>query len=238
MAPRARSTAAAHTGSGFTLLTITKLLHRYDGVTVLSVPAFTLARGEHALLLGPSGSGKSTLLHLLAAILQPQAGRIEIDGIDLAGLAPRIADAWRGRHVGLLPQQLALVASLSVMENVLLPAYASGTPPDLARAAALLLELGLQDKMAARPHQLSQGQRQRVAIVRAMLNRPRLVLADEPTANLDDDACATVIALLARQASDAGASLLIASHDARLINAMPSATILRLPARTEAVCVA
>lgn len=220
------------------MLTITQLVHRYDGVTVLSVPAFALARGEHALLLGPSGSGKSTLLHLLAAILQPQAGRLEIDGINLSGLAPRSADAWRGRHVGLLPQQLALVASLSVMENVLLPAYANGTPPDLARAASLLLELGLQDKAAARPHQLSQGQRQRVAIVRATLNRPRLVLADEPTANLDDDACAAVIALLARQASDAGASLLIASHDARLMKAMPEATILRLPARTEVLCVA
>mgnify|MGYP001627105397 CR=1 FL=1 len=220
------------------LLTISQLEHRYHGVTVLSVPYFELARGRHALLLGPSGSGKSTLLHLLGAILSPQNGRIAIDGIDLASLAPREADAWRGRHVGLLPQQLALVASLSVRDNVLLPAYACGLPPDVERAQALLAGLGLADKAHAMPHQLSGGQRQRVAIARAMFTQPRLLLADEPTANLDDAACAQVVALLARQARDANASLLIASHDARLIAALPGAAVLRLPARGELPCAA
>ncbi len=220
------------------LLTITQLEHRYNGVTVLSVPSFELARGEHALLLGPSGSGKSTLLHLLGAILAPQAGRIEIDGVDLAALAPRAADAWRGRHVGLLPQQLALVASLCVRDNVLLPAYAAGLPADVERAQALLAGLGLADKAHAMPHQLSGGQRQRVAIARAMFPRPRLLLADEPTANLDDAACARVVALLAAQAREAYASLLIASHDARLIAALPGAAVFCLPLRGELPCVA
>lgn len=220
------------------MLTISRLEHRYGGVTVLCVPFFELPRGQHALLLGPSGSGKSTLLHLLGAILSPQAGRITLDGVDLASLAPRAADAWRGRHVGLLPQQLALVASLSVRDNVLLPAYAGGMPADVQRAQALLAGLGLADQAQAMPHQLSGGQRQRVAIARAMYSRPRLLLADEPSANLDDAACASVAALLLRQARDANASLLIASHDARLVAALPGAAILRLPARGELPCAA
>ena len=220
------------------MLTITHLEHRYQGVTVLSVPSFELPRGRHALLLGPSGSGKSTLLHLLAAILTPQAGHITVDGVQLATLAPRAADAWRGRHIGLLPQQLALVASLCVRDNVLLASYASGQPADAPRADSLLHELGLADKARAWPRQLSGGQRQRVAIARAVFSQPRLLLADEPTAHLDDRACASVVRLLARQAQQANASLLIASHDARLIAALPDAAILRLPARGELPCAA
>lgn len=196
---------------------------------VLDIAAFDLPAGGHALLLGPSGSGKSTLLHLIAGILTPQAGRLEVAGTSLPGLTPRQRDSWRGRAVGLLPQQLALVASLSVLENVLLPAYASGQRPDPARAASLLDQLGLGSKLAARPHELSGGQRQRAAIARAVVMRPQLILADEPTANLDDSACAAVIGLLAGQAEQAGATLIIASHDARVLAALPQATVLRLP---------
>lgn len=196
---------------------------------VLDIAAFDLPAGRHALLLGPSGSGKSTLLHLLAGILAPQAGRLEVAGTSLPGLTPRQRDSWRGRAVGLLPQQLALVASLSVLENVLLPAYASGQRPDPARAASLLEQLGLGAKLAAYPHELSGGQRQRAAIARAVVMRPQLILADEPTANLDDAACNAVIAVLAGQAEQAGASLIIASHDARVLAALPQATVLRLP---------
>ncbi|SDA56886.1 MULTISPECIES: ABC transporter ATP-binding protein [unclassified Janthinobacterium] len=196
---------------------------------VLDIAAFHLPAGRHALLLGPSGSGKSTLLHLLAGILAPQAGRLEVAGTSLPALTPRQRDSWRGRTVGLLPQQLALVASLSVLENVLLPAYASGQRADPARAASLLDQLGLGDKLAACPHELSGGQRQRAAIARAVVMRPQLILADEPTANLDDAACAAVIALLASQAALAGATLIIASHDARVLAALPQAKVLRLP---------
>lgn len=196
---------------------------------VLDIAAFHLPAGRHALLLGPSGSGKSTLLHLLAGILAPQAGRLEVAGTSLPALTPRQRDSWRGRTVGLLPQQLALVASLSVLENVLLPAYASGQRADPARAASLLDQLGLGDKLAACPHELSGGQRQRAAIARAVVMRPQLILADEPTAHLDDAACAAVIAVLASQAALAGATLIIASHDARVLAALPQAKVLRLP---------
>ncbi|MGH8808597.1 MAG: ABC transporter ATP-binding protein [Noviherbaspirillum sp.] len=214
------------------MLQISDLSYRYPNASgsQLTVPAFSLASGEQAIVLGPSGCGKSTLLHLIAGILTPQTGSLRVAGTDLRTQAGRVADAWRGRTIGFLPQKLALVPSLSVQENLLLSAYANGQAADTARAAALLAALGLADKAAAKPHQLSQGQRQRAAIARAMFNRPQLLLADEPTANLDDAACAAVIDVLTGQASAGGASLIIATHDARVLGALPVAKVLRLHA--------
>ena len=214
------------------MLQITRLSYRYPNSsgTQLYVPEFSLAKGEHAVIVGPSGCGKSTLLHLVAGILKPQQGVLRVSEADLTTLTPRAADAWRGRTVGFLPQKLALVPSLSVRENVLLTAYASGSVADPARAEAMLQALGLETKIDAKPHQLSQGQQQRVAIARALYNHPTLLLADEPTANLDDAACADAIALLVSQAAANEASLVIATHDARVLAALPSAKVLRLTA--------
>jgi len=213
-----------------TMLQISNLSYRYFSASApqLSVPEFSLAKGEYAIILGPSGCGKSTLLHLLAGILSPQQGTLLVAGTDVASLSARAADAWRGKTIGFLPQRLALVPSLSVRENLLLSAYANGRHADMARADALLEALGLSDKAGAKPHQLSQGQQQRVAIARALFNHPMLLLADEPTANLDDFACAAAIGLLAEQASASGASLVIATHDARVVAALPAAKVLRL----------
>lgn len=214
------------------MLQISDLTYRYpdsSGIQ-LSVPAFALASAEHAIILGPSGCGKSTLLHLMAAILRPQNGILRVKDTDVATLSPRAADAWRGRTIGFLPQRLALVSSLTARENLLLACYANGQAADTAHADALLAALGLADKANAKPHQLSQGQQQRVAIARAIFNRPHLLLADEPTANLDDAACAAVITLLTAQASQCGASLVIATHDARVLAALPHARVLRLEA--------
>jgi putative ABC transport system ATP-binding protein len=218
------------------MLQIFNLSYRYPGADAeqLAVASFSLATGEHAIILGPSGSGKSTLLHLIASILTPQAGSLRIADTELTALTPRAADAWRGRTIGFLPQKLALVPSLTVRDNLLLAAYASGRTADAARAASLLNALGLAGKASAKPHQLSQGQRQRVALARAMFNRPQLLLADEPTANLDDAACAAAIDLLTAQAAGIGASLVIATHDARVLAALPQAKVLRLAAATEA----
>ncbi|HEY0847714.1 MAG TPA: ATP-binding cassette domain-containing protein [Noviherbaspirillum sp.] len=216
------------------MLQISDLTYRYPhspGVQ-LSVPAFSLASGQHAIILGPSGCGKSTLLHLMAAILTPQQGILRVKDTDVSTLSPRAADAWRGRTIGFLPQRLALVASLTARENLLLACYANGQAADTAHADALLAALGLTDKANAKPHQLSQGQQQRVAIARAIFNRPHLLLADEPTANLDDAACAAAISLLTSQASQCGASLVIATHDARVLAALPQASVLRLEAPT------
>lgn len=218
------------------MLEISRLGHAYSGRPVLSVESFSLAPGRHALLLGPSGSGKSTLLNLVAGILALQSGSIVLDGTDVGQLSPRAADAWRAQHVGMLPQQLALIPSLSVFDNVVLPSYAAGSDPDLPRARELLATLGLGDHARAKPRQLSQGQRQRVAMARAVYGRPRLILADEPTANLDDDNCATVIGLLLAQAAAARASLLIASHDVRVVHALGDAEVLRLAAPGGPAC--
>lgn len=212
------------------ILDIAGLRHAYGGESVLHVNAFHLAAGEHAVILGPSGFGKSTLLHLIAGILTPQAGRLRVAGTDLATLTPRAADAWRSRTVGFLPQRLALVPSLTIRENILLTAYANGETPDGARADAFLHALGLAGKEASKPGQLSQGQQQRAAIARALYHRPQLLLADEPTANLDDGACAAAVGLLTGQAAEAGASLVMATHDARVLAALPQAKVLRLDA--------
>ena len=210
------------------MLNILQLRHTYRTAQALYVDAFALAAGEHAIILGPSGCGKSTLLHLIAAILKPQEGTITVAGVDVKALTPRAADTWRGKAIGFLPQRLALVSSLSVQENLLLSAYANNQLADTARANNLLQALGLADKAGSKPHQLSQGQQQRVAIARALFNRPKLLLADEPTANLDDASCAAAIQLLTAQAADIGASLVIATHDARVLNALPQAKIMRL----------
>lgn len=214
------------------MLQISDLTYRYPNSSTpqLSVPAFSLASGKHAVIIGPSGCGKSTLLHLIAAILTPQEGHLLVGGTDVTSLPPHAADAWRGRTIGFLPQRLALIPSLSVRENLLLACYANGSTPDVAHADALLAALGLADRASAKPYQLSQGQQQRVAIGRAIFNRPQLLLADEPTANLDDAACSTAITLLTSQAAACGASLVIATHDARVLAALPEASVLRLAA--------
>ena len=221
------------------MLQISNLSYRYRDAKAaqLHVNEFSIASGEHAIILGPSGCGKSTLLHLMAAILTPQSGHLLVNGTDVSALSPRAADAWRGKHIGFLPQKLALVPSLSVRENLLLSAYANGNAVDTTgsnRADALLRALGLGEKVHAKPHQLSQGQQQRAAIARALFNKPQLLLADEPTANLDDDACAAVVNLLTLQAMEVGASLVIATHDARVLAALPTAKVLQLTAPLEA----
>ncbi|WP_051971502.1 ABC transporter ATP-binding protein [Massilia sp. 9096] len=220
------------------MLKITRLGHAYAGRSVLSVEFFSLIQGRHALLLGPSGSGKSTLLNLIAGILTLQSGSIVLDDTDLADLSPREADSWRASHVGLLPQQLALIPSLSVADNIALPAYAVGKDPDVARVRELLAALDLGDYASAKPRQLSQGQRQRVAMARAVYTRPRLILADEPTANLDDANCARVVELLLAQAAATRASLIVASHDVRVMESLPETQLLRLPAATTATAAA
>jgi putative ABC transport system ATP-binding protein len=210
------------------MINVSSLRFRYKTQPVLNVVDFHLGSGGHAVILGPSGCGKSTFLHLLAGILTPQEGNLRVDGTKLQDLRQRDADVWRGKTIGFLPQRLALVPSLTVTENLLLSNYANGAAPDHGRAATLLKALGLGDKAHAHPHQLSGGQKQRVAIARAVFNRPKLLLADEPTANLDDDACRAVIGLLTSQAKEVGASLVVATHDARVTAALPDAAVLRL----------
>jgi putative ABC transport system ATP-binding protein len=198
------------------VLEIRDLIHRFGARTVLELAAWTVAPGQHSLVLGPSGSGKSTLLHLIAGLVRPTRGHIWIAGQEITALRPAELDAFRGRHIGLVLQRLHLVAALSVTDNLRLARSLAGLPPDPERIGQLLAELGLARLARARPAELSQGEAQRVAIARAVLNRPSLILADEPTSALDDASCAAVLRLLLDQAERSGATLVIATHDGRL----------------------
>lgn len=192
------------------------LRHAYDGTEVLHVAAWQVEQGSQWLVLGPSGSGKTTLLHILAAILGPTSGNVNVAGQDLAALKPAELDRFRGRHIGIVLQRLHLVASLTVGKNLLLAQYLAGVPQDGTRVREVLADLDIAGKADAYPHELSFGQAQRVAVARAVVNRPKLLLADEPTSNLDDERCAQAYGLLESQARACDATLVIATHDQRI----------------------
>ncbi|WP_263573570.1 ABC transporter ATP-binding protein [Roseateles oligotrophus] len=175
-----------------------------------------LPAGQHLLLRGGSGSGKSTLLALAAGLLSPSAGEMVLGATALHTLAPRQRDAWRAANLGFVPQRLHLSAALSVNENLALPYISAGLRPEPARAAELLACLGLRGLGERLPHRLSVGQAQRVALARALMRRPQFLLADEPTANLDDDSAAQVLELLQRAAAEQSATLVLATHDRRI----------------------
>ena len=197
------------------MLSLKGLRQSYGAREVLALESFEAAAGEHWLVLGASGSGKTTFLNLAAGLLKPSAGEIRIDGQPLAKLEGAALDRWRGRTVGIVPQKLHLVSSLSVMQNLLLAPYLADLPVDRGRAGSLLQQLGLEEHAEKMPHQLSHGQAQRVAIARAVMNRPKLLLADEPTANLDDENCSVSLDLLKNQSMECGATLIVATHDQR-----------------------
>lgn len=190
--------------------------YQYPGATALTFPDWSAEQGEACLLIGPSGSGKTTLMNLLAGALRPSHGGIQLAGTAIESLGQRALDRFRGRHVGVVPQRLHLLASLTLTENLQLAQYMAGLPQDSQRLAEVTDQLGLTALLSRKPAQLSQGQAQRAAIARAVMNRPKIILADEPTANLDDAHCAAVIDLLQRQAAENGATLVIATHDLRV----------------------
>ena len=198
------------------MLVLDGLARAYGAARSWRSRRWTVAAGQHSLILGPSGSGKSTLLHLIAGLLRPSRGRVLVAGQDLATLTPAELDAFRGRMIGIVLQRLHLIPALTVRDNLRLARTLARLPPDPPRIDALIADLGLGALAAARPSQLSQGEAQRVAIARAVVNHPALILADEPTSALDDANCETVLALLRAQAEASGATLVIATHDARL----------------------
>jgi putative ABC transport system ATP-binding protein len=201
---------------------------RGDAV-VLAIDRFELAAGEHAVVVGPSGCGKTTLLSLIAGLLPLQQGHITVNTDSIGQLTrqgARALDAFRARRIGLVSQQPLLFGMLSALDNLLLARQLAGEQPDRPAATALLAELGLSGLEQRRPAQLSRGQQQRVALARALINRPVLILADEPTANLDDVQAKRAVDLLRARAQASGATLLIATHDARVRGAFE--TVLAL----------
>jgi putative ABC transport system ATP-binding protein len=175
------------------------------------------------LLHGASGSGKSTLLALCCALLGGAVGKLEVAGQDVLALVGSERDAWRGRTVGFLPQRLHLSESLTVRGNLALVFFAAGLPEDPTKINAALHALGVREFAERRPSELSGGQAQRVALARAVLLTPKIILADEPTASLDDEAASQAIALLLQAAHSCGASLVMATHDGRVKQALESA---------------
>jgi len=198
------------------MLRLSGIRQRYGTKEVLNLARFEAAQGEHWLVLGASGSGKTTLLHILAGLVRPSEGQVSVFHTDILSLSGNRLDAWRGANVGIVLQALHLVKHLSVRDNLRLAQYLARLPHDDVRVADTLGALGIADKAGRKPAQLSQGEQQRVAIARAVVNRPRLLLADEPTANLDDTAAASVVELLSEQAGRHGATLVVATHDARV----------------------
>jgi putative ABC transport system ATP-binding protein len=197
------------------------LAYRYASGPALTFPDVDVAQGAVLLLTGPSGCGKSTWLALAAGLATPASGEITVAGQALGGLSNVAADAWRARSIGFLPQKLHLSAALNVQQNLALAQWAAGQPEDPVRIAAALTALGVQDLARRKTSQLSGGQAQRVALARAVLMQPQVILADEPTASLDDASAAAAVGLLLETARAQGATLVIATHDARVAALIP-----------------
>ena len=226
-------------------LILEQLKKRYVGpdgssVPVIDVPAFALGDGEQVALVGGSGTGKTTLLHLIAGILTPDSGRIvftdggsgsaaataEGAGTDITRLSEGERDVFRGRHIGYIFQSHHLLAGFTALENVQLGMSFTGRGADPQWARHLLREVGLGDRLHYKPTRLSVGQQPRVAVARALANRPKVVLADEPTGALDPRTAQQVLELVRRLCEEVKASLLLVSHDPAIVQQLPRAVSL------------
>lgn len=205
---------------------------RHPGGVAIGFPDVSVPQGSVLLLRGRSGSGKSSWLALAAGLMSASAGEIIVAGQCLKALTPVQRDAWRARTIGFLPQKLHLSDALTVAGNLALVYYAAGLPADAAAINRALQALGVGELAGRWPQQLSGGQAQRVALARAVLLQPQVILADEPTASLDDQAAGDALSLLQASAQRFGATLVIATHDARVLQALPQAQVLDLDAAT------
>jgi putative ABC transport system ATP-binding protein len=215
MAARAdRTRPQASKGATVKLANVTKTFSASgQAVQALSGVSLTIEAGAIVAIMGPSGSGKSTLLHLLGALLVPDAGQIVVDGNDIAELGPAEVVEYR-RTVGFVFQRFHLLPALTALDNVVVPVLPRRTAFDkTARARELLVSVGLEARIQSVPSRLSGGEQQRVAIARALINQPRLLLADEPTGNLDSDTAKGIVQLLARLRRELGMTTLVATHD-------------------------
>jgi len=185
---------------------------------VIDIASFAMEAGEQVALEGESGSGKTTFLHLVSGILQADAGTVTVAGETITALAEAARDRARALHIGYVFQTFNLLDAYSALENVLL-GMMFGPGADRARAQGLLERVGLGDRLDYRPKQLSVGQQQRVAVARALANRPALVLADEPTGNLDHERSQEALALIREVCRENEAALLLVSHDPAILGA-------------------
>jgi len=192
------------------------LKYAYDNGEKFSFPDIDLKPGEHSLVLGPSGIGKTTLLYLMAGLLQPTSGTVSIDGTELNSLSRTEIDTFRGEHIGLIFQQYHFVKSLNVSDNLRLRQSYPKASNDKTRRLELVERLGLTEHLNKNVTNLSQGQQQRLSIALGLIHKPKIILADEPTSNLDDKNCDKVIELLKEEAAICNSSLVIITHDFRI----------------------
>jgi putative ABC transport system ATP-binding protein len=206
---------------------LSKVFHRDSAeVTALDDASLEIAAGEFVALMGPSGSGKTTLLNIIAGIDRPSAGHVYVGETDIADLDEDELAEWRNQHVGFIFQMYNLIPVLTARENVELPLLLTdlGRAERRAHAEAALALVGLADRMDHRPRQLSGGQEQRVAIARALVTDPVLLLADEPTGDLDAKSAQEILAILGRLNRDFGKTIVMVTHDPR---AAKSASVIR-----------
>jgi putative ABC transport system ATP-binding protein len=196
-------------------------------MTILHSLDYSIASGQFVAIVGPSGSGKSTLLGLLAGLDAPSTGSIVVDGVDITTLGEDRLARLRGEKIGFVFQFFHLVPSLTAFENVLIPMEISGRRDAATRARQLLGEVGLTDRAHHYPSQLSGGEQQRIAIARALANDPPIVLADEPTGNLDSSTGRHIMELLMRVHRARGTTLVLVTHDAELAALADSRLVLR-----------
>ncbi len=197
---------------------VKSLTFSYNSKVNFDFPNIQCAADEVLLITGNSGKGKTTLLHLFAGLLRPTSGEIILDETSITSLSEKKLDQFRGENIGLILQQSHFIASLTVLENVVLASWLASGKKAVEKAKQLLRELDLASQMNQLPAELSVGQQQRVSIARALINEPKLLLADEPTSSLDDENALKVAALLKKLAQQYNASLVIVTHDQRLKN--------------------
>jgi putative ABC transport system ATP-binding protein len=210
------------------MIRTSQLVYQYPNGPHIVFPDVDVPQGGMLLLQGASGSGKSTWLALAAALLRPGSGQITVAGQNLSALKNVAGDAWRAGSIGFLPQKLHLSEALTVQGNLSLAQWAAGVADDAQAIARVLETLDLSELEHRKPSQLSGGQAQRVALARAVLLNPKVILADEPTASLDDAAAHAALLLLQSSAQRCNATLVIATHDARVAQAFPAAFLCHL----------
>ncbi|MDD5480317.1 ATP-binding cassette domain-containing protein [Rhodoferax sp.] len=203
------------------------LTFAYPHSATIHFPDVDVPQGAVLLLKGASGCGKSTWLALVAGLVRPAAGQLVVAGQDLNALNSVASDAWRAGAIGFLPQKLHLSAALTVAQNLQAAQWAAGRAQDASAIAQALSALGVTELAQRKPAQLSGGQAQRVALARAVLLKPQVILADEPTASLDDEAATDAVQLLLATAQQHQATLVIATHDARVAALMPAGLVVQ-----------